>query len=256
MKTLVIISDLHCGSVHGLCPPGWTNEKSPYYKSQKESWNAYKKMFHDWFRPDILLVNGDCIEGRQDRQGGAELMTNDRNIQAEIAEYCIAMWKAKNILMTYGTDYHTGSQAEDFEHTIARNLGARIGGRLFFKVEGLMIQARHKVGTSTIPHGRATALLKELMWALIREAQDGWPKVDILIRSHAHYNLWVEQPGKVALITPSLQLARGRYGSRQLSGNIHWGAIRLTLHKGQIVGRDIVCQDLIGNRPRVIRSFK
>jgi len=253
MKTLAIISDIHCGSVYGLTPPGWQVEKSPYYKMQCEAWKHYDRMVRKWTKPDILLVNGDCIEGRQERQGGAELMTNDRNVQAEIAEYCIAIWKPKNLIMTFGSDYHTAGQAEDFEHNIARNLGGKIGGNMFFSCEGLTFNARHKVGTSTIFHGRATALLKELMWSLIKEAQDGWPKVDVIIRSHAHYNMWIEQPGKVAFITPSLQLARGRYGSRQLSGNVHWGAMRLTLDKGQIVGRDIVCHNLRGNKPRIIR---
>lgn len=251
MRTLVIISDLHCGSIFGLTPRGWQTD-SPYHKSQKEAFDSYTNIVHKWTKPDILIFNGDAIDGKQVKSGGAELLTTDRNVQAEIAEYCISMWKAKKIFMSYGTSYHTG-ESEDFEYNIAKNLGATIEGRLLLNIEGLTIDARHKVSSSSIYHGKATPLLKEVMWTMLKEASQGWPKVDILIRSHVHYHLWIEEPGKVAFTTPALQLARGRYGSRQMSGITHWGAIKLTLDKGKIVGRDIICQRLHANKPKIYR---
>jgi adenosyl cobinamide kinase/adenosyl cobinamide phosphate guanylyltransferase len=210
-------------------------------------------MVNKWHRPDILIANGDLIEGTQSKQGGAELITPDRNVQSVMAVDCLREWRAKKIFMTYGTKYHVGEQAEDFEYTIANMLEATIEGRLFLNVEGMTLDVRHKIGTSGIPHGRATALLRDLAWDLIREAVGTGPRVDIVIRSHAHYHIWVEQPGKIAFITPALQLARGRYGSRECIGETHWGAIRLTLHKGQIVGKDVCICSLHASRQPVIR---
>lgn len=201
----------------------------------------------------MLLVNGDVIEGRNERAGGAELLTNDRNLQCEMGIKSIKEWNARQILMTFGTNYHVSGDAEDFEYNIARELDAEIEGRLFFKLEGMTIDARHKVSTSAIPHGRATGLLREVMWALIKEAEGEWPKVDIVIRSHSHYHLWIESHKKVAFTTPALQLSRGRYGSREMSGTTHWGAIRLTISNGQIIGRDIELCQLSANRPKVIK---
>ena len=249
-----MVSDLHTGSVYGLTPPQFQSKNSPHHHAlQKEAWNAYKKLTYKWWNPDVLLVNGDCIEGRQEKQGGAELLTNDRNIQCDMAIQAIKQWGAKEILMTYGTQYHVGDQAEDFEYNIAKATGATIEGRIFFKIEDLVVEARHKVSTSAILHGRATGLLREVMWDLIREAEGEWPKVDIVVRSHAHYHLWIEQPGKIAFITPGLQLARGRYGSREMSGSVHWGAMRLTLSRGEIIGRDIEICRLHANKPRIIK---
>lgn len=206
-----------------------------------------------WLRPDVLLVNGDCIEGRQERQGGAELITNDRNVQVDMAVEAINSWRAKKTLITYGTQYHTGSQAEDFEYNIAQRTGSQIGGHLFFNLGGATIDARHKVGSSTIPHGRATSLLREMMWNLMQAAMDDAPKADIFIRSHVHYHMWIEQPGRVMFTTPALQLSRGRYGSRECTGETHWGAIRLTLHSGQIINREVKVWRLRANRPQVLR---
>lgn len=210
-------------------------------------------MCHKWQRPDILVVNGDSIEGRQDKQGGAELLTNDRNVQSDMAVQCIQPWHAKRILMSYGTKYHVGDQAEDFEYNIAERVKAHIEGRLFFTVEGVTFDVRHKVGSSTIPHGRATALIRELMWDLIKEAEDTGPHVNIIVRSHVHYNIMVETPTKLCFTTPALQLSRGRYGSRECSGETHWGAIRLTIDKGQVVGKDKWIWKLVSNRPKVLK---
>lgn len=258
MKTLVIISDLHCGSVYGVTPPNyWQEGKASRYAMQKEAWKAYMEMVKKWHAPDVLLVNGDAIEGRQHLQGGAELITPDRNVQVEIARECIEAWNAKQILMTYGSKYHVGDQAEDFEWIIkkilSRNRPVQIEGRLFFELEGMMIDARHKVGSSGIPHGRATPLLRDLAWNLIKSALDEEPMADIIIRSHVHYHLWVEQSNRVAFTTPALQLSRGRYGSRECTGETNWGAIRLTIHKGQIVGKDVHLWNLRANKPHVLK---
>ncbi len=518
MRTLVVISDTHCGSTYGLCPPQYISTNPHHNKLQREAWRAYKQMVVKWYRPDILLVNGDCIEGRQDRQGGAELLTNDRNVQAEMAMECIEQWDAKKILMSYGcltaghrilteklewipveqlkkgdiiagfeeepkeklkrkwvksevlsnvpfmadvyriklsdgtfleatgehpfliktpsrkyywrtveelsrgikkngrgwvyfsrilpvwdtlksyeagylsgffdgegccsqrlkenrsgwqerqfsvsatqkdnemlatakkyltqfsikfsianhyttgeeifnldvrgglyanvkflgsirpprllkkfdfsklgsirtsykdktkiigiepigkkevwglstssktyvsegflshnTAYHSSSQAEDFEYNIADKVGATIEGRLFFEVEDMMIDARHKVASSIVPYGRATPLIRDMVWNSLKSAENEEPRANLIIRSHTHYHLWVETPNKIMFTTPALQLSRGRFGSRECVGETHWGAIRLKINKGQIVGKEVNVWKLIGQRQRIIK---
>lgn len=205
-----------------------------------------------WHAPDILVVNGDAIEGRQDKQGGAELITNDRNVQSDMAVEAIRLWHAKKIFMTYGSAYHTGS-AEDFEYNIAKELKAKIEGHLFLEIGGMTFDIRHKVGSSSIPHGRATSLMREMAWNLIRYAEEDEPKASVIVRSHVHYHVWVEQPGRVMFTTPALQLSRGRYGSRECSGETHWGAIRLIVDRGNIIRRDLCIKKLASNLPMTFR---
>lgn len=255
MKTVVIISDLHCGSTYGITPPDeW---KSPNKEIQEEAWNEYCRIANMWNSPDILIVNGDAIEGNQSRQGGAELLTPDRTVQGDMAVTAISKLRAKNTFMTYGTPYHVGEKAEDFERGIAKDLKAKIEGRLYLNVEGVILDVRHKIGTSAVPHGRATAILREMMWALIKEANETGPHVDVIVRSHAHYNISINVPGKKdmrrAIITPGLQLARGRFGSRECSGETHWGAIRLTVDKGQVIKEEVEICTLNANKPRIFK---
>jgi predicted MPP superfamily phosphohydrolase len=251
MKTVVIISDLHCGSVFGLTPPAHFSDH--HIKHMRESWNEYCEIARKWLQPDVLIINGDAIEGNQSKQGGVELVTADRNVQCKMAEKCIDVWKAKQIYMTYGTAYHVGDKAEDFEFNIADSLEAKIEGRLYLDVEGVVFDVRHKIGSSGVFHGRATAVLREMMWDLIEQAKEVGPKVDVIVRSHAHYHIWVETPDQIAFITPGLQLKRGRYGSRECSGEIHWGAIRLTVDKGEVVCKEKIIVKLAANKAKVFK---
>jgi hypothetical protein len=239
--------------VYGLLPFGNLRKASPHYEIQKEAWLAYKTIAHRWFNPDILVCAGDAIEGRQSKQGGAELVTTDRNVQSEMAVVALSKFKAKKILMVYGTSYHCGDQGEDFEYNIAKELDAKIEGRLYFNVEGLTFDVRHKVGTSGVYHSRATGLLRELSWDLIKEAEDAGPKVDVVVRAHAHYHIWIEDPKHTAFICPALQVSGGRYGSREMSGVTHWGAIRLTVHKGQIVNKERIIWNIVHANPKVLK---
>ena len=255
MKRIVFISDLHCGSIYGLTPPEYYEADNDRREMQREAYMAYAGIVEAWKKPDLLCVNADCIDGSQSKQGGAELTTPDRNIQAEMAEECIGMWESQKTLMTFGSGYHVSGGAEDFEHNIARHIGATIGGRLNFEVEGVEFDMRHKIGSSSIPHGRATPLLREMMWNLMRESLDGrqGDKLRVVVRSHVHYHIWIEQYKRVMFTTPCLQLSRGRHGSRECTGETHWGAMRLTVDNGEIVQKEVKICSLKANQYDLIR---
>ena len=257
MKKVVLLGDPHCGSVYGITPPEeW--KASKYRKLQEESWEKYLGLTKQWPAPDVLIANGDLIEGNQSRQGGAELVTADRSVQCDMALRAIEIWKPKKVFLTYGTAYHVGEKAEDFERGIMERLNDRgistvIEGHLFLNIEGKIFDIRHKVGTSSIPHGRGTPLLRAMMWALCKEAKQTAPHVDILIRSHAHYYLDIKTSGPRAIILPGLQIARGRFGSRECEGDIDWGAMRLTIHKGKIIQEEVDLCTLKSNAPTVFK---
>ena len=137
----MIISDLHSGSVWGLSSPEfyyrntkvndeWTEHRKQRRKMQEEAWTEYLRIVKQWYKPDVLLVNGDAIEGRQSRQGSSELITANLEEQARMAVICISQFKAKKILMTYGTSCHNSPEAEDWEHIIAQDLKADISGHI------------------------------------------------------------------------------------------------------------------------------
>lgn len=223
MKRVLAIGDLHCGHVVGLTPPEW-QYKPEFKKLQREMWEFFTRTV-DALQPiDVLLVNGDAIDGRGERSGGTELITTDILEQCQMAEACIKRVGARSIEMTYGTPYHAG-QDTDYEAEIARNVGARINGHAFFTVNGVSFDCKHKIGGSGIPHGRGTALAKEMLWNLLWHEIDGAPRGDIFLRSHVHYCFGVDSEDRIGYTLPALQGLGSKFGERACSGTVHFGAM-------------------------------
>jgi len=230
MKRVVVIADMHCGHRVGLTPPDWqmapqNAERRKWAKAQKKLWAFYAKTI-DSLRPiNVLLVNGDCIDGRGQKSGGLELSFISQQEQCDVAAECIAYAQAQTIIMTRGTDYHTG-QSEELEDEIARTVGAKkIGNHEWVDVNGLMFDLKHHVGSSAIPHGRHTAVARDQLWGMIWADSGQAPRGDIIIRSHVHYYRFCGEMGWLGMTTPALQGLGGRYGSKRLSGVVDFGLV-------------------------------
>jgi hypothetical protein len=195
------------------------------YEFQKWSWDKYTDIIKRNKPFDILFCNGDAIDGKGDRSGGTELLTSDRQEQAEIATACINHVKAPKKVMTYGTPYHTGAW-EDFEEMVARDTKASIHPHAYVDVNGVIISLKHKVGNSSVPHGKATAILKQAVWndAWTRDFKEH-PKANVFIRSHVHWYQAIDQGATYFFNTPALQGMGSKYGARQCDSVVHWGAI-------------------------------
>lgn len=236
-KRVVVMSDLHCGHRFGLTPEQWqttdeasNNEDIKSATIQRLLWSYYTEEI-DALKPvDVLIVNGDAIDGKGERSGGTEQITADRRKQCEIAASCIERVNAKKTIMIYGTPYHTGKE-EDWESVLADMVNAaKIGSHEWVDVNGCVLDCKHKVGASVIPHGRATAVLREALWndlwSLKKSSQ---PLSDILIRSHVHYHIYVGVPNKLAMTTPAMQGYGSKFGARLCSGDVNIGFVHFDI---------------------------
>lgn len=261
VKRIVIIADLHCGHRAGLTPPDYRYREAShehiwrkFTSVQTETWRLYK-MEIDRLRPiDLLIANGDLIDGRGERSGGVELITGDRNEQCEMATECLRLAKAKKIVITRGTPYHAGD-IESWEDLVAEKVAVaddtgykpervKIGDREWPEVNGYVFDCCHYVGGSSIPHGRSAGIKRDQLWQrLWAEAKDQ-PRVDCLVRSHVHYYRYEEddETGKIqsVVITPALQAMGTRYGARICRGTVSWGVLAWDINtKGQVVWRHV-----------------
>ncbi len=250
-KRVVILSDGHSGSRTGLTPPKWQtlfknqikndseedsteNEffESQHYKFQKlqsDLWNFYITTINKLKPIDLLIYNGDAIEGKGTRSGGTELITSDCITQANMAINCIKATNAKNIIMTYGTGYHVGD-AEDFEALVAKGVGAKkIGSHEWVTINGVTFDIKHHIGNSQTPHTRNTNVAKDRIWNLIWNEYNEQPKSDILIRSHCHYFDYCGGRNWLALVTPALQGPGTKFGSRRCSGHVDFGLLNFDI---------------------------
>jgi len=235
MKNVITISDLHCGSVVGLTPPKY--QTGDFLAEQDALWNAYTDAI-DRFRDrygdiHVLLVNGDCIDGKASRWGATDLITSKIHTQIDMAAECIDYVDAETIVMTYGTPYHVGAE-EDFEKYLADKVGATIKSHAFLEIEGVNFSLKHKVGASTIPHGRYTPVAREKVWDTIWSIdKDQHPLSDIIIRSHVHYFSYCGNDSFLGLTTPALQGLGSKYGARMCAGTVDFGIVWFRCWRGE-----------------------
>jgi len=245
-KNVVVISDLHCGHRVGLTPPEW-QQCGKYGKIQSEIWGFYTDQI-DALKPiDILIVNGDMIDGKQSRSKSTEAVSADMYEQAKMAAYCINYAEPKTIVATYGTPYHVGD-GEDWEAVALSHCDTKkrsIEGHAFPNVNSVQFDVKHKVGSSTIPHGRFTAIAKEKLWNTIwHNRWEQQPDAGIMIRSHVHYCVYCGDPYFYATTTPALQGYGSKFGTRQCSGTVDIGLLQFTVTKNGTWSHRRICAQL------------
>ena len=149
MTRIMVISDLHCGHKVGLTHPdfdskpgeGYGTKAYKFYRHRREAWHWYENTCKV-LKPDWLIVNGDCVDGKGKKSGSTELLTADRNEQCDMAVACIEETGAKEIFMSFGTAYHTGYD-EDWERQIEKDVGGTLEAEGDVKAHGVIINYRH-----------------------------------------------------------------------------------------------------------------
>lgn len=249
-KRVVVISDFHSGHVVGLTHPDFNprypigTEKYIYAQERAKYWRFFADTVASLQPINLLVVNGDSIDGRGEASGGTELLTTDRSEQVEMAVAAIKECKAEKIWVAYGTAYHGGKE-EDWEVKVADGVNAiKIGGEDFPSVNGLVFSCKHHIGRSESPMGRFTALARDRLWNVMWNEWQEYPKADVIIRSHVHYYNYCGGYGWMALSTPSLQGYGSKFGQRRMSGTVDFG----------LVSFDIVDKETWSWTPYILKS--
>jgi len=232
-KTVLVISDKHCGHLAGLTPPDWQlrsvvthGKRNKWVKIQTALWREFTNLIKTFGHIDILLDNGDSIDGRSEKTGGVECITTSRDEQVEMAVECIEKIHADKIIMTYGTSYHQASNGEDWELMVAEAVNAeKIGSHEWFSVNGCVFDAKHHIAFSGVPHTMATATLRDTIWNRLWALRGEQPMADVIIRSHVHVFMAAQTGDFVSMTTPALQGMGSRFGSRICSRVVDWGMV-------------------------------
>lgn len=233
---IVALGDFHSGHVVGLTHPDFDALPSEnqgvrlqLYRERRSYWNFYAETCKALQPITVAIINGDCIDGKGEKSGGTELIAPDRNEQCEMAIAAIEELHAGAILMSYGTPYHTGV-TEDFEDSIAKQVKAlKVGGEDVFNANGVLINYRHAIGSSNIPHGRFTALARARLWNVLWAEHGEYPKADIILRSHVHYHDFCGESHWLAMTLPALQGYGSKFGSRIAQGIVNFGLVHFDI---------------------------
>ena len=222
-KAIVVISDVHTGSIYGLMPPNFTSSDD-----RPVALNAGQKFLYEcWkhfvakvaaYKPVAIVANGDLIDGLQPAQRGTELclpMLADQSKAAQILlKGLLDACRSPKLYVIAGTAYHTSPAARE-EEVIAETLHAQtykgagtgryVRQALDLDVDGVHLNFAHAIGVTTGSY-RATAIDKEALFATLAGREGKVAHCDGIVRSHVHSFTHVELPHKHALTTPCWQL--------------------------------------------------
>jgi len=225
MKAVIAISDLHIGSLSGLCPPkAYLDGGGPYSpnKFQKSLWRFWRH-FWDVFVPSqitgaervVIVLNGDLIDGVHHNNVG--LWTNDPDTQAACAEDLLAPLKTTGqVFVVRGTEAHSGPGSKS-EERIAKHLGCladETGNysqwQLWLNVDGVVMQFAHHIGVTSSAAYETSAPMREMITGLVEASQWGQALPHVFVRSHRHRFVPVSIPTQYGrfqcIITPGWQL--------------------------------------------------
>ena len=92
-----------------------------------------------------------------------------------------------------------------------------------------MIDIKHHVGSSQIPHGRHTAVARDRLQNVLWAEHDEQPKANIIIRSHVHYFSFCGGSNWLAMTTPAMQGYGSKFGARRMSAPVDVGLIHFDI---------------------------
>lgn len=249
---VLAMADTQCGHLYGLTPPGWgatptpgftdedgniLNEREKAAAAAVEFWNWFKSVVEPLKPIDVLIFNGDAIDGNQKRSGATECWTADRAQQVDMAADIVEYIRPKRALFTRGTPYHVGT-AEDWEDQLAHRIGEQdwceescIKDHLFADIRGTVFDVKHEAGRTSVPYSKATQVSKHQLFNVLQADAGIEPKSDILLRAHAHLYIAVDGPDFLAVSMPSLQL-HSKHGARRVLGDVDIGIMHFDLYDG------------------------
>jgi len=232
VRSLVVLSDTHCGCQLGLCPPGripLDNGGSYQISTFQEGLWAWWREFWDEWVPEVtrgepydVVHNGDAIEGvhhRADTQ-----ITQNLKDQILIAARALRpeVERCRKMGGTYyhirGTEAHVGPSALH-EEQLAAMLGAKPNGigqharyDLWKRVGGKggpLVHLLHHIGTTSSAAHESSAVNAELTASYVEAARWGREPPDFIVRSHRHRSIAVDLNSSkgyaAAIVTPAWQ---------------------------------------------------
>jgi len=222
----VVVSDLHCGSSVGLWPEGFIVESGNKVSlgnnvHQTWLWSCWldaveKAIAHFKGRPFVVIVNGDCIEGRH--HGTTEIVAAKNADHSSAATECLRplVKSAFKAYFTAGTECHVG----DWEKKIAAELGGEwCGDKALIEINGTLLDVAHHMPTSARAYLEAGAMSISLGNARLNYARVGQRVPRVYLRGHRHTGGYYSDGHALFLVTPAWQLLT-RYGFKVVTDSI------------------------------------
>lgn len=227
---LAAVSDTHCNSTVGLCPPQGCllDDGGRYLPSKAQLW-LWEKWLDYWGQVERAVVdrqavlyclfNGDAVDGPH-HHGTTQSVTGNEEEQDYIATETYGVPRKLNpsrIFVTRGTEVHVGPSGSSEEKLAKwlraeRDLATEKWSSWHWRLEihGVRIDAQHHTTMGRLPWTEANGANSLAARVFMAHAKAGLPHPHLVLRSHVHRTAdsYKAQPSR-AVILPAWQLKTG-----------------------------------------------
>ncbi len=229
IETLIVVSDLHAGSVVGLAPPT-TRTKDGNHITHGE--NLHQQwLWANWLEGikrakqivkgsnAALLVNGDATEGVHHRNE-ADTLAADIEVHVSMAEHCLAPFAdiVEKTFVTLGTECHT----KNMETLLAQRLGAEEGkakDKWLININGCLVDAAHHMPTTSRAYLEASHLSICMGNARLNYLRAGHKVPSVFLRGHRHCGGYYSDGSGLFGVTGAFQMLT-RHGHKVVTDSI------------------------------------
>lgn len=201
MLKILVLGDWHIGHHRSLMLPEYDDPTSGMKIIANPMQNfLFDKMCHMIKLVgdvDIIIFNGDMIEGPNKHENGHGVWNTDIHAQAQCAATLIDMFRCKKMYFSQGSTYHTGNPTGD---KIVCDLvgGTWVGDWQFFEINNaLKFYLKHYGDYSSVPYSRCTGQRKQ---AMIAKSQG--TDIDVYINSHTHHFVFSGDSNDLSIAVP------------------------------------------------------
>jgi len=208
-RVIAFVGDLHVGSRFGVAPEGYKTKEKNLIRL-----NAGQKKLFEYFEDfcqkcdelgvDTVFFMGDLIEGLDAKGYGRNLVVANLNDQIEMAVALLRkLCQDREVYGIEGSGYHVLPSGVSADQMIVHLLGGKWKGSAVvcrFAPSPLTFFITHGVSYATVY--RATALDKENLFINAAAGIGKIPPVQVIVKAHRHFYLYMEQNGQYMLQIP------------------------------------------------------
>jgi len=202
-RRVLIIGDTHIGSDTAVCPEEIELDSGNVISAneiQLAILHEFRTMIDEVGKVDLLILNGDLVDGVNYYGEGAGILTTSMDKQAEVAVDLLSEINFRKVVGCTGTPYHT-KKNPNMDKRVIEDLGGVCMPEISLNIYDTRIYANHRTPVRMSQwESRAQSVAKDILLNELNQMDFG--HYDIICKSHAHYYIGYDHGSSVGFVLP------------------------------------------------------